>query len=482
MGNHTIIVSDIHLADLQVFDVKRPLWKRYKAQEHFVDATFYEFLWTLRKTIEGKIELVLNGDIFDFDSVVTLPQERDLKALREMGKEPFKISWIERLRGLSSEEEKSRFKMQVILDTHPLWVAGIRELILLGHSVVFVIGNHDLELHWESVQADIVKRLDLPKESESLVRFCEWFYISQNDTLIEHGNQYDAYCLSSNPIHPHIRKGNRTVVRIPFGNLAGIYMTNGMGLMNPNTTGTYIRSSAGEYLKFYYQKVMRVQPFLMWTWFWSAMATLIYSLTEGFMPPDRDPLSFEERVRKIAEKANATPSMVTSLKEVHPHPAIFNPVKILRELWLDRAIILGLMVVGSFQFFSFLNVFSNVTIIWFIVPLVLLMPLFVFYARSVQSEVDVLQKASNQLAPLSAKIVGVSRVVQGHTHLELHQNLNGIEILNTGVWSPSFEDVECRRPFGKKCFAWIRPGEGTERSAKLFEWKGMGKFEEIQRT
>lgn len=468
---HTIVVSDIHLADVQVYDPKRPLWKRYKFPEHFVDSTFYEFLWTMRGMVQGRMELVLNGDIFDFDSVVTLPAVGAMK-----------ISWLEKLRGLVSEEEKSRFKMQVILDTHPLWLSSIREFVLLGHSVVFVIGNHDLELHWESVQADVVKRLEIPKEFESSIRFCEWFYLSGRDTLIEHGNQYDAYCLCSNPIHPHIRKGNRTVVRIPFGNLAGIYMTNGMGLMNPNTTGTYIRNSAAEYLKFYYQQVMKVQPFLMWTWFWSAMTTLFFSLSEGFMPADRDPLSFEERVRKIAEKANATPAMVTSLKEMHVHPAIFNPFKILRELWLDRAIILLFIIFGSFQFFSFLNVFSPVTIVWFLIPLLLLLPLFVFYARSVQSEVDVLQKASNQLAPMSAKILGVNRVIQGHTHLELHQNLNGIELLNTGVWSPSFEDVECRRPFGKKCFAWIRPDRNGGRVAKLYEWKGMGKFEEIQRT
>jgi hypothetical protein len=41
--------------------------------------------------------------------------------------------------------------------------------------------------------------------------------------------------------------------------------------------------------------------------------------------------------------------MVWSSRELHVHPAIYNPFKILRELWLDRALILGLIFVLSFQ-------------------------------------------------------------------------------------------------------------------------------------
>jgi hypothetical protein len=32
------------------------------------------------------------------------------------------------------------------------------------------------------------------------VRFVHWFYISNNDTLIEHGHQQDPYCLCENPL------------------------------------------------------------------------------------------------------------------------------------------------------------------------------------------------------------------------------------------------------------------------------------------
>ncbi|MFZ9595530.1 MAG: hypothetical protein ACO3A2_05575 [Bdellovibrionia bacterium] len=474
-ANHTFVVSDIHLADAEPPHPENPLWKRYKLKEHFIDDEFQLFLKTMSARATGSIELILNGDIFDFDSVMTLPPAR----------QGFSMSWLERIRGLNSEERKSRFKMKQILMAHPVWISAIQQFVLEGHRVVFIIGNHDIELHWPSVQADLVHALQLPVECQKSVRFCEWFYISNGDTLIEHGNQYDSYCLCSNPVHPLIQKGSQVSVRIPFGDIAGKFMINGMGLMNPHAPDSYIKSSVWEYLQFYYRYVMKTQPLLLWTWFWSAFATLFYSLREGFLPALRDPLTVSSRIDDIAHRSNATASMVLSLKELHVHPAIFDPIKILRELWLDRALLLGIIVFGSFQFFTFLNVFSQVSLLWMIVPLIIFLPVFIFYAHSVQSEVQETQFQAFQLAPLSAKIGLVQRIIQGHTHEECHTWVEGVEFLNTGTWSPAYSDIECTQPYGRKCFAWLRRDpshihnemvsstivDDKKRIAELYEWK-----------
>ena len=115
-----------------------------------------------------------------------------------------------------------------------VWVQALRDFIKLGNSVVFVIGNHDIELHWPLVQKQILKSLNLNEDEQARVRFCEWFYISNEDTAIEHGNQYDDYCVTINPIHPLIRGKKKVFVRLPFGNITGRYMVNGMGLFNPH--------------------------------------------------------------------------------------------------------------------------------------------------------------------------------------------------------------------------------------------------------
>jgi UDP-2,3-diacylglucosamine pyrophosphatase LpxH len=471
-SQHTFILSDIHLSNREPPHPTNPLWKAFRQERHFIDEEFLALLrfWRARWAGAplGGAELILNGDIFDFDSIMALPDPAGSIQATPVGH----ISWLEKRRGLAPEEPKSCFKIREILAAHPLWVEALREWLDAGGRVIFVIGNHDAELHWPGVQDEIRSALQLKGKSEESLRFCEWFYLSGADTLVEHGNQYDAYCVCANPIHPLIQKGGRALVRLPFGNVAGKLMLNGMGLMNPHASESFIKDSLLDYLRFYFKYVIKTQPFLLWTWFWSATVTLIQSLHEGFLPAMRDPLTVDSRIQSIARKANASVFQVLALKEVHAHPAIFNPFKILRELWLDRAFLLGFILSVSFQFFSFLNVFTQVSFLWFVFPLLLLMPCFIFYARSVISEVDALQLDFLKLAPLSAKIAGVSRIVQGHTHQEFHKQVGEIEVINTGNWSPAFFDVECEKPYGKKCFAWIfgDPSLNQPRKAQLWEW------------
>ena len=179
-AKHTIVLSDFHLSDEEPPHPTNPLWKKFKSKEFFIDKEFKKFLNAVEQKVDEEVELVLNGDIFDFDSILKLPDDPS-----------FHISWLEKMRGLSSEESKSRFKMKVILYDHALFFQTLKEFIQNGNRVVFVIGNHDMELHWLSVREDIINRLDLDEKEKERICFCEWFYVSNKDTLIEHGNQYD---------------------------------------------------------------------------------------------------------------------------------------------------------------------------------------------------------------------------------------------------------------------------------------------------
>lgn len=458
---HTFSISDIHLSDGEPVHQKRPLWKRYKRPKYFVDQQIESLLSYLRATVSGPKELILNGDVFDFDSVMRFPE-------KEM-----RVSWIERKRGLFAEEPKSLFKIQAILNDHPVFVNALREWVRDQGTVIFVIGNHDIELHWRAVQKALMDAICGDQSAlRKQIRFCEWFYISERDTLFEHGNQYDAYSTCSNPIDPLIRKRGKKYVRLPFGNLANRYIMNGIGLMNPHVESSFIKDSAFDYLIFFFKYVVRVQPLLVWTWLWGAITTLIYSIDEGFRPALRNPLEVDSRVLEISRKSKARPRVVRGLRAIHVHPAFFNPLKIMRELWLDRAFLVLLILLGAFWFFSTVNLFSNVSWIWFWLPLLVLIPPFIFYARSVQSDIYKVQHAAERKIPLAGKIARVDRVIQGHTHREKHVYLRNVEYINTGNWSPAFDDPECTIPYGRKCFAWVRPTEDSlRRVAELYEWK-----------
>jgi len=109
---HTFVVSDMHLTEAEPPHPDRPLWMAYKRREFFIDKDFAAFLDYIEEKADGPIELLLNGDIFDFDSVTALPNENR------------HIEWLERARGLGSEEWKSQFKMQRIIEDHHGWISA----------------------------------------------------------------------------------------------------------------------------------------------------------------------------------------------------------------------------------------------------------------------------------------------------------------------------------------------------------------------
>lgn len=460
---HTLVVSDLHLSDAQERLPEKPLWKRYKQRDLFIDDCFARFLEHQLGVVPPGSELILDGDVFDFDSVMALP-DRDV----------FPVSWLERRRGLGAEEEKSRFKMRAILKDHPVFVQALRRWVLAGNRLVFVIGNHDIELHWPGVQALLLGALALPPARAGAARVCEWFYVSEGDTLVAHGNQLDHYCVCPDPVYPTIRWRGRELIRVPFGNLAERYMLNAMGLFNPHVESSFIRPFA-EYVVFFRKYMLKIQPMIGFVWFWSAILTLIVSLREGFLPAVRDPRRLEARVVDIARRANATPEQTRALLLLDVHPAIFSPWRIMRELWLDRALLLALVIFGSFEVFSVLNVFSPISPWWTGFVFLLLLPPFVLYAHNVASEVAETERMMRERLPVAAEVVRVDRVVVGHTHREGHIRIDAVELLNTGTWSPAYKDVECTIPFGRKCFAWIHPGEGGgPRVAELYEWTDPG--------
>jgi hypothetical protein len=243
-----------------------------------------------------------------------------------------------------------------------------------------------------------------------------------------------------------------------------------MGLFNPYVESTFIKP-LHEYVVFFFREVVRVQPLLAWSWLWGAVATGVVTIRNGLLPSERDPLTMAARERDAAARANADPDTLRALRVLRVHPAALNPWKVLEELWLDRALIFAILAFVSFQTVGFLNIFAHVSPLWAGLLFLLLLPPFVFYARSVNSDVENTNRALRKRMPTALRLAGTTRAVIGHTHVEGHTIHGETELLNTGTWSPAFEDTACTKPFGRKCFAWIHPGEdGTSRVAELREW------------
>lgn len=457
----TIILSDLHLCDVEPFDPKRPYWKKYKTSEFHFDDEFEALLVDVQHKFEDKpIELILNGDIFDFDSVVSLPENPS-----------FRVSWLEKKRGLYPEEDKSEFKIKKILEDHPKFVKSLSSFIKNGHEVVLIIGNHDVELHFRKVQKAIEEALDLDDTNVDSFRVCEFFYISENDTLIEHGNQYDPFCMVETPIRPFIIKNERMQVRIPFGNLATRYLINGMGYFNPHSETNFIMS-AYEYLMFFLKYMLRTQPLIVFTWLWSATVILYNSVSDKLKPPLNDPLTYETKIEEIAYKANAKPRMVREMLQLAVSPATSSPLLIAKELWLDRAFLFLIGFIILLQIFFIIGQLYSISFYWVLFFYMLFLPFFVFYSRTITSDVMRYKEPREKVLTLSSLITGVKRVVYGHTHQPLHEIIGPVEHLNSGTWSPNFKDVECKIQNTKRNYIIIQPNEnGDGRIASLEVWE-----------
>ena len=457
---HTFVLSDMHLSDAEPVDPKRPLWRAFRGKKHFVDDDMIALARHAAQVAESEddtAELVLNGDVFDFDPVVQMPDPP-----------PPAIHWLARLRGLGTEQWMSAFKMQCILADHQPLFAALGEFVARGHHVVFVIGNHDLELIWPEVQRQIRAAMRLDEASAARVRFCEWFYLSEGDVYVSHGHHYDPYCVPNDAINPLILVRGVPRVRLPFGDVANRYMLNGMSYFNPHATANYIMSGV-QYVKFFFKYMVRDQPFLLWTWLWSAAVTLLITLAEFLRPALRDPMTVEDKVQGIAERARATPAMVRQLAAVDVPSAATNPLMIARELWLDRAFLFLAMVYAAWQIVLLINFAWPISTWWVLAPFALLFPLYLSYSFQVKPEPFAYPLLTPERAEWIWRITGARYAVMGHTHLPEVAEIGPMQYCNAGFWSPAFSEPECKARIGTQTFAWLRPA-GAERVLALWEW------------
>ncbi len=274
----------------------------------------------------------------------------------------------------------------------------------------------------------------------------------------------------SKPNTPNDLKNNRIEIRLPFGNLACRYMMNGIAYFNPHIDSNYIMSFS-QYIVFFFKYLIKTQPFILWSWFWGACATLIQSLLDRLRPELKDPLTMEDRIEDIAFKSNANPRMVRELKEISVPPAASFPLIVLRELWLDRAFLFLIGLFASFQIYSILKITLNISFWWILIPIVIFLLFFLFYNASVSSSVSKYKEPKEQIMNLSQRITRARRVVYGHTHILMHKNIAGVEHLNAGTWSPAFTDIECTESILQRGYVWIEQTLLDERRAQLFVYQ-----------
>jgi len=238
------IVSDLHLGEGRSSESRRysRLESFFYDREYanFVDRVLVETMARRRQA-----RLILNGDVFDFLSMVRLPPQN---IIREKG---MQISGEEHKYGLGTSPEKSAWKLERIMRGHPLFFRAMLRFVHAGHPITITRGNHDQELFWQPVRdifysclADMAQEEGLTTLSQEVLRekitFEQWFYYEPGRVYVEHGHQYEATNSNRFYLHPvlpqEFSENNEEVLDYPTGSLFVRFLFNKLKQVDPFST------------------------------------------------------------------------------------------------------------------------------------------------------------------------------------------------------------------------------------------------------
>lgn len=442
MDNAYLIVSDLHITEVEDH---ADGWMGYKSRRFVIDEDLAALVERFRADAVAwggrALTLVLNGDIIDFDLVREVPA-RDAVA--------YPISGAERRYGLEPSEAKSVWKLQRILAQHPAFVDLLAGFVAAGHRVVYVLGNHDRELVFGGVQAVLrdaivaaVSARGGSVTATEVIAFEPWFHYVADELYVEHGNQYDTWSSFRYVLATTAPDATGVeVVPLPMGNFANRYLLNRMGYFNPHA-GDFLQSAGGYVSHWVRHYLFHPTRHLMLTWMWGSLLIFAGMLRNRRLTAAHAPSLHVQRRDALAARHALPRERLAALDALAERPVNRRLFPILRELWLDRAIMAVVMVTATI-------VLALAAIpLWLklVIPLLVFPLAFLIYERFAYQRIDAYEADLPARARAIAALMHVPVVSFGHTHNALATPLGGgATFANSGTWAPSWVGGDVTQP------------------------------------
>jgi UDP-2,3-diacylglucosamine pyrophosphatase LpxH len=425
MGNRYLIVSDLHLCDVEDH---ADGWKAYKSSRYLFDREFADLLKSFvdNKRETERLVLIFNGDTVDFDLVVAIPE-----------KPAWPVSFSERRRGLDATEAKAVWKLERVLSDHPVFVDALAGFLSAGHQIVFILGNHDREFHFEAVRqafVSAVRRRAQEKQGEFTdvsIRFEPWFYFVPGEIYAEHGQQYDYYTSFRYLLSPVVTVKKQKMIALPMGNLSNRYLMNRMGFFNPHATDYILNIFS--YVTHWLKKYAFTRRSLLCSWLWGSLVVIgkLLRMKRRLLsqPPEMEPL-----LRKVADRFDLEPETVESLYRLQRPPITSRFFRIFREFWIDRTL-LALVLLGGTITLALVPVPLWIKLM---VPLTGFPLLYFIYEWLARGEtVFTIEKQFPNVAREVSNRIDARVVTFGHTHVpRLIPLSKNVSFVDTGSWAP----------------------------------------------
>lgn len=234
-----LIVSDLHIGP--GVDAVSTRWAR--TENFFCDEAFGRALAWFRGRPTGGAAgpgqrlLILNGDIFDFLRITAVPRPPEYQLwadlLTDIGRPTTAQELMapgptrsERRFGLRTNDYKSVWKLWRMLGGHRAFALALSDWLRGGDVILFVKGNHDVELYWPLVHAAMRKLL---RGDQGNVLFAQDF-VQIGNLYVEHGHQYED--MTAVKGLPYL-KNDPTELNLPPGSFVNRYLVNPLERAEP---------------------------------------------------------------------------------------------------------------------------------------------------------------------------------------------------------------------------------------------------------
>lgn len=382
----------------------------------------------------GRWRIVIAGDFIDLAGMSVDPQEGDLVHTE--------LTDEERENGVGGAEDHGRLKLRRVAERHADVFAELGAFVADGHAVTVLHGNHDLELHWDSLKDDLrdLVAAAAPEAERAAARarveFAPWFFYRKDVVYIEHGHQYDPFCATPFVLSPLSPSDPRRVERGFSATLlrAVVRRTEGMNEHGHEDRGL------GSYFGWGVSLGAR-GALALGARFAKAIAEL--AKNQRAYGSERARAMAREHERRVAEHARAARVKVDALRallRLQARPIATTLHGVFASVMLDRLAV-GLLVVLAL---GVVLVLSQVGVLggWgFVAAGALLaawIALHVLLSRS-RGDVDPARQMFERVARIT-EIFPAPLVVMGHTHVPVAVRVGGTTYINVGSWAEEHPD------------------------------------------
>jgi UDP-2,3-diacylglucosamine pyrophosphatase LpxH len=338
LDKNILVVSDLHLGE----DL-RPGTANVSYLRHLVrlERELQSFLsYYTEHRLEGRPwQLVINGDMVDFMSVMILPDGHE--------EDP-----EDKLYGLGFGERQSQKKLERVIARHQGVFGALAAFVKAGNDLVIVTGNHDVEFNYPAVQKTLVEWLcglacgvgaaeSAREEFARRIVFCPWFYYRENVIYIEHGHQYDEYCSFDYLLHPVAQPrrggGRKSRVALSVAHMGMRYFANQLPHYDPHTAESW---GFFDYVKWAWAQGLRggvrlayFYGLLVWK-----LVELWYDLVDSRSDSERK-VVHQQRLRALSAEYQVAEEKVFALDALRRVPVTKRFGRLLAALFIDRLLL-----------------------------------------------------------------------------------------------------------------------------------------------